>query len=523
MRFLQNNISTKSCKKSVSTLAIIAVISTTTAPLFAGDGIPDYDSRSEAQEALRRQGAKIWTFDDHDVYELNGERHVIESTNREDCETLFCNGPKKKETAPQKAKPPKKNTDRGNSSNSDLSDKIVCTAMNAAYGFGSYRQAIWLAHAAQNLTRYHQTGYHMMALPLIRVAYGSDQRSARVLRAALEHMARERTADIRAEMRGVRRRTLGRLYRAILEPLSYGLGWLAGGRDIEGIEAVPVLARQIKAPVRRKNIKISTLSRLKTIQKEPCKMLNILKITALSALLVATGSIATAEDTSSNGTEWKYPGSDYQHWHVKKRWNATRVASNLTKEDMAELLNGSTFVSRHGSEKGAKTDTINIIHFATTGKYYHCDIRADGFHWTDNWTTVDVNSSFAKVMRPAGYIYSDGEKYTPYGGSFSTYRYDGETGALADLAYYKDYGRRFWEYLVGHLQKGIPAITYESCPDFPTGKALGTFINKKQTSKLYHELIKQDPGQRIIRPDLITENTARPFDPWKPHLIFEGN
>ena len=87
----------------------------------------------------------------------------------------------------------------------------------------------------------------MMALPLIRVAYGSDTHTARALRATLEHMARERTADIRAEMRGGRRRPLGRLYRAILEPLSYGLGWLAGGRDIEGIDEVPVLARQIKA------------------------------------------------------------------------------------------------------------------------------------------------------------------------------------------------------------------------------------------------------------------------------------
>ena len=87
-------------------------------------------------------------------------------------------------------------------------------------------------------------------------------------------------------------------------------------------------------------------------------MLNILKITALSALLVANGSMATAEGTSSKAKKWKYPGSDYQHWHVTKRWKARRVASNLTKEDMAELLNGSTFVSRQGADKGSKTDTI---------------------------------------------------------------------------------------------------------------------------------------------------------------------
>ncbi len=249
-------------------------------------------------------------------------------------------------------------------------------------------------------------------------------------------------------------------------------------------------------------------------------MLNILKIAALSALLVAAGSIASAEDTTAGGKEFKYPGANYKHWHVTNRWSAGRVASNLTKEDMAELLNGSTFVSRQGVDKGSKTDTIQIIHFATTGKLYHCDIRVDGYHWTANWTTVNENSSRVKVMRPFGYRYGDGEKHTPHGGFFSTYRYDAETGALADLKYYKNHGRKFWEYLVGHLQKGIPVVLYESCPDFPTGKTLGTFINKKQTSKLYHELIKQDPGQRILRPDLITKDTARPYDPWLPQLIF---
>ena len=122
-------------------------------------------------------------------------------------------------------------------------EKIVCTAMNAAYGFGSYRQAIWLAHAARDMTPYHQTGYHLLALPLIRTAYGSDTRTARIVRASIEHMARERTADIRAEMmRGGKRRRLGRAYRAVLEPLCYLTGWLAGGRPVDAIKDVPVIA-----------------------------------------------------------------------------------------------------------------------------------------------------------------------------------------------------------------------------------------------------------------------------------------
>lgn len=130
----------------------------------------------------------------------------------------------------------------GGGSDGGGSDKIICTAMNAAYGFGTYRQAIWLAHAARDMTPYHQTGYHLLALPLIRTAYGSDSRTARIVRSSIEHMARERTADIRAEMRGGKRRRLGRAYRAVLEPLCYLTGWLAGGRSIDAIKDVPIIA-----------------------------------------------------------------------------------------------------------------------------------------------------------------------------------------------------------------------------------------------------------------------------------------
>ncbi|MDG1056230.1 MAG: hypothetical protein P8O83_00765 [Flavobacteriaceae bacterium] len=85
-----------------------------------------------------------------------------------------------------------------------------------------------------------------MAMPLIKVAYGSDTKTARVVRRCIEHMARERTGDIRAEMRGTPRRPLGRTYRAILEPLSYFIGRMAGGRTVEEIKDVPVIAAQLK-------------------------------------------------------------------------------------------------------------------------------------------------------------------------------------------------------------------------------------------------------------------------------------
>lgn len=105
--------------------------------------------------------------------------------------------------------------------------KIVCTAMNEAYGFGGFRNAIWLRYARDHLTPEHQVGYHAIFRPLVSIAYHPQTSAARLaLRSALEHIARARTADVWAEMRGSPRHVRGRAYRAILEPLCYLVGWL---------------------------------------------------------------------------------------------------------------------------------------------------------------------------------------------------------------------------------------------------------------------------------------------------------
>jgi len=102
--------------------------------------------------------------------------------------------------------------------------KIVCTAMNQAYGFGSFRQAVWLQYSANNMTKAHEVGYHAIFLPLVRKAYHSGDKNNMILRRVLENIARHRTADIRAEMKGRKRDTIGRAYRVVLEPLCYVVG-----------------------------------------------------------------------------------------------------------------------------------------------------------------------------------------------------------------------------------------------------------------------------------------------------------
>lgn len=106
-------------------------------------------------------------------------------------------------------------------------DKIVCTAMNQSYGFGSYRQAIWLKYSKDHMTKEHEVGYHKIFMPLVHKAYNSGENNNMLLRRVLENIARHRTADIRAETQGKKRDLIGRMYRAILEPTCYLVGLLS--------------------------------------------------------------------------------------------------------------------------------------------------------------------------------------------------------------------------------------------------------------------------------------------------------
>jgi hypothetical protein len=103
--------------------------------------------------------------------------------------------------------------------------KVVCTAMNEAYGFGSFRNRIWLKYSEKNLTKAHEVGYHTIFVPLVDYAYKSGTSySKSVVRNMLEHIARHRSVDLRAELGNRTRDPIGRLYRAILEPTCYVVG-----------------------------------------------------------------------------------------------------------------------------------------------------------------------------------------------------------------------------------------------------------------------------------------------------------
>ena len=74
--------------------------------------------------------------------------------------------------------------------------KIVCTMMNESYGFGSFRNKIWMKFH-KNLSPEYQKGYHKLFLPLVRIA-----KTNKVVKKILEHIAVHSTIDMRQATRG---------------------------------------------------------------------------------------------------------------------------------------------------------------------------------------------------------------------------------------------------------------------------------------------------------------------------------
>jgi hypothetical protein len=113
-------------------------------------------------------------------------------------------------------------TTKSDSGSDSSGDKIVCTAMNNAYGFGSFRQTVWLQHS-KNMDPAYQKGYHRIFKPLIKFAYADQKWYNMFVRSTLEGIARRRTADIWMQKHG-KRHLRGAIERTILEPLCYIVG-----------------------------------------------------------------------------------------------------------------------------------------------------------------------------------------------------------------------------------------------------------------------------------------------------------
>jgi len=121
----------------------------------------------------------------------------------------------------EKAQNPNLRSGAGKEGGGTSGGKIVCTMMNESYGFGSFRNKIWMKFH-KDISPEYQKGYHKLFLPLVRYAKQKGITN-KFIKNILEHIAVHSTIDMRQSLRG-KRHTLGRVYRKIILPLCYWVG-----------------------------------------------------------------------------------------------------------------------------------------------------------------------------------------------------------------------------------------------------------------------------------------------------------
>jgi len=134
------------------------------------------------------------------------------------------------------ARPSQDNSNSGNSGGDDSDGdgdgdggdggKVICTAMNAMYGFGSFRNAIWMRHDKSDNVRYPNTdylidGYHKIAGPLTKKMPNSP-----MLAKILGRIARVRTDRVRRELRNQPLTLESRIHMAFCRYPCIFVGWL---------------------------------------------------------------------------------------------------------------------------------------------------------------------------------------------------------------------------------------------------------------------------------------------------------
>ena len=133
----------------------------------------------------------------------------------------FNSQKEKEKTAETKSQNPNLRAGAGGEGGSKGGGKIVCTMMNESYGFGSFRNKIWMKFHGNILPEY-QKGYHKLFLPLVNYAKQKGITN-KIIKNILEHIAVHSTIDMRQTLRG-KTHILGRVYRKVILPLCYWAG-----------------------------------------------------------------------------------------------------------------------------------------------------------------------------------------------------------------------------------------------------------------------------------------------------------
>ena len=183
---------------------------------------------------------------------------------------------------------------------------------------------------------------------------------------------------------------------------------------------------------------------------------------------------------------------------------------NIRAENLGELLAGRVSVSRNVEFLKPILD-LQISFTGSDGQVVTCQEGGLGEmevrRWS--WTTGKVRGADG-VVRPV----VRWQARTPgLGEGPLSLLHDGETGEVVwhsdPVGAFPFISNLYWvQRYSGHLQERLPAATWTLCPDFPSAEELGVGVNHAQTATSYGKLVAQDPGRRVLRPDLVAADVT---------------
>ena len=186
---------------------------------------------------------------------------------------------------------------------------------------------------------------------------------------------------------------------------------------------------------------------------------------------------------------------------------------NVAADHYPDLFGGVVFVGFAGGVDdfpGHPDDTIEVFHTGRDGRFAVCFFGPPGRHHAKgDWRwKMDRGGLPADTGRTP--LLVNGPDIGGNNGAILMPVYDSQTGGMD---WYTPVLEYWFGHAHGHLQKRLPRAVWKACPDFPGASALGVGVNEKQTAITYFDLVKQDRGQRIMRPDLVTGNPTECRDP----------
>lgn len=239
---------------------------------------------------------------------------------------------------------------------------------------------------------------------------------------------------------------------------------------------------------------------------------NSIVFTASLALSACGPTPATTEGVNVGdrvAPEDRPPYRVYDNWDSQTRFSTPySVYQNVDYNDVPDLLTNNTFVGYFEGGEDDDYGLVHVIHYSTdrmfTCQTFDQETESKTFWWQPiMWEDVRRNLQYPYVE------YSLSPNFSEIYGDRNI-QYNSTTGGLAYLL--ADNGK-WWDMDKGHIQHGIPAAVYEICPGFPSAQSLGVPLIQDQTATNYFELLEQNSGNRIIRPDLVTDYTPRHWFP----------